>query len=85
VLTGQNSWPGSAFDHARSGNQGFACDLQCTALVKTADEAETYTIHKDTLCIKQDSIPDGGCSSILESESAEIELTLADTVHQLDA
>lgn len=54
-------------------------------LVQTAGEAETSPIHKDALFIEQDSIPDGGCSSILESESAEIELTLADAVHQLDA
>ena len=56
-----------------------------TVLVQTAGEAETPPIHKDALFIEQDRIPDGRCSSILESESAEIELTLADAVHQLDA
>ena len=55
------------------------------ALVQIAGEAETSSINKDALFIEQDSIPDCGCSSILESESAEIELTLADAVHQLDA
>jgi hypothetical protein len=53
--------------------------------VQTAGEVETSLIREDALFIEQDSIPDCRCSSILESESAEIELTLADAVHQLDA
>lgn len=42
-------------------------------------------INKDTLFVKQDRIPDYGCSDILESKSAEVELSLANAVHQLDA
>ena len=53
--------------------------------MQTAGEAETPPVHKEALFIEQERIADGRCSSILESESAEIELTLADAVHQLDA
>ena len=54
-------------------------------LVQTGGEAETFPIYKDALFIERDGIPDGRYSSILEPESAEIELALADAVHQLDA
>ena len=55
------------------------------ALVQTGGEAETFPIYKDALFIERDGIPDGRYSSILEPESAEIEVALADAVHQLDA
>src|SRR5471032_2884241 len=42
-------------------------------------------INMDTLLIEQDSIPDGGRCSVLEPESAEVELPLANAMHQLDA
>lgn len=54
-------------------------------LVQTGGEAETSPIYKDALFIEQDGVPDGRYSSILELGSAEIELALADAVHQLDA
>jgi hypothetical protein len=54
-------------------------------LVQTAGEAKTSPIYKDALFIEQNGIPDGRCGSMLEPESAEIERTLADAVHQLDA
>ena len=54
-------------------------------LVQIAGVAETSPINKDTLSIEQDGIPDGGRSGILEPESAEVELTLANAMHQLDA
>lgn len=39
----------------------------------------------ETLLIEEDDIPDGWCSSIFEPESAEVELTLANSMHQLYA
>src|SRR5476651_2904055 len=42
-------------------------------------------INMDTLLTEQDSIPDGGRCSVLEPESAEVELPLANAMHQLDA
>jgi hypothetical protein len=44
-----------------------------------------HHIDMDTLLIRQDSIPDGGRSGILEPENAEVELTLANAMYQLDA
>ena len=55
------------------------------ALVQIAGEAETSSINKDALFIEQDSIPDSWRSGILEFERGEVELTLANAVHQLDA
>ena len=54
------------------------------ALVQIAGEAKISSINKDTLFIEQDGIPDGGRSVILEPESTEIELTLANAVDRLD-
>jgi hypothetical protein len=53
--------------------------------VQLADEAEMSAVNKDTLFIEQDNIPDGGRGGILEAESAEVELTLANAMHQLNA
>jgi len=49
--------------------------------MQIARRVKRVPINKDTLFIKQDSWRNG----ILESESTEIELTLANAVHQLDA
>ena len=62
----------------------FSLSLRDMALVQIADGAEMPSINKDTLFIEQDGIPDGWRSGILESKSVEIELTLANAVHQLD-
>lgn len=44
--------------------------------------AEMFLIDMDTLSIEQDNFPDGGRSEALKGE---VELPLADTMHQLDA
>lgn len=43
------------------------------------------SINMDDLFIEKDDIPEGGRSGILEPESTELEPTLANAVHQLDA
>jgi len=47
--------------------------------------AEMFLIDMDTLSIEQDNIPDGGRSDVLERESGEVELPLANAMYQLDA
>jgi hypothetical protein len=59
--------------------------LIARVLVQTGGEAEASAICKDALFIERDGVPGGRYSSILEPESAEIELALADAAHQLDA
>ncbi|SOE68322.1 hypothetical protein SAMN05446635_3273 [Burkholderia sp. OK233] len=44
-----------------------------------------FFIGMDTLSIEQDSILDGGRCGVLEPESAEVELPLANAMHQFDA
>jgi hypothetical protein len=53
--------------------------------VQIGGVAEISLINMDTLLIKQDNIPDGGRSHVIERESGEIELPLANAMHQLDA
>ena len=58
------------------------------ALVQIAGPVETLLIiliNMDTLSIENDSIPDGGRSGVPEPESGEVELALANAMHQLDA
>ena len=55
------------------------------APVQIADPVETPLINMDTLSIENDSIPDGGRSGVPEPESGEVELALANAMHQLDA
>ena len=54
-------------------------------LVQIAGMGEKSPTNKDALSIEQDRIPDGGRSGFLEPESGEVELPLANAVHQLDA
>ena len=54
-------------------------------MVQIGGVVENIFIDLDTLSIEQDSIPDGGCSVIFEPEGAEVELILANAMHQLDA
>ncbi len=54
-------------------------------LVQIGGVIEMFLIDMDTLSIEQDSIPDGERSGVLKRESGEIELTLANAMHQLDA
>ena len=55
------------------------------ALVHMACLADTFPIDMDTLSIEQDGIPDSGRSGIFEPEHGEVELTLANAMHQFDA
>ena len=54
-------------------------------LVQIAGSAEMLLISMDTLLIEEDSIPNGERYGVLEPESAEVELPLANAMHQLDA
>jgi hypothetical protein len=54
-------------------------------LAQIGGVAEMFLIDMDTLSIEQDCIPDKGGSGVLKRESGEIELTLANAMHQLDA
>ena len=54
-------------------------------LVQITGSAEILLINVDTLLIERDSVPDGGRCSVLEPESAEVELPLSDAMHQLNA
>jgi hypothetical protein len=47
--------------------------------------AEIFPIDMDTLSIEQKGIPNSGRSGIFEPEHGELELTLANAMHQLDA
>ncbi|MFM0720743.1 hypothetical protein PQQ73_30965 [Paraburkholderia strydomiana] len=55
------------------------------ALVKIAGGAEMSSINMDTLFIEEGGVPDGGRSGILDPESTEVELPLANAMHQFDA
>ncbi|RKE26154.1 hypothetical protein B0G76_7762 [Paraburkholderia sp. BL23I1N1] len=55
------------------------------ALVQMAGQAEIFPIDMDTLSIEQDSIPDSERSCIFKPEHGEVELTLANAMHQFDA
>jgi len=46
--------------------------------------AEKFPIFMDTLAIEQDGISDGRRSGIFEPGDGEVELPLANAVHQLD-
>jgi hypothetical protein len=54
------------------------------ALVQIAGPVETLSLNEDIVSIEQDSVPDGGRGGIFEPESAEVELPLANAMHQLD-
>ena len=60
-------------------------DPRQVALVQMADQAEIFPIDMDTLSIEQDGIPDSERSGIFKPEHGEVELTLANTMHQFDA
>jgi len=47
--------------------------------------AEMFPIETGTLSIEQDGIPDSGRSGIFEPGNGEIELLLANAMHQFDA
>ena len=55
------------------------------APVQIAGGVEMSSINTDALFIEHDGIPDVERSGILEPESTEVELTLANAMHQLDA
>jgi hypothetical protein len=54
-------------------------------LVQIGGLAEKFPIVMDNLAIEQDSIPDGRHSGIFDPGTGEVELPLANAVHQLDA
>jgi hypothetical protein len=55
------------------------------ALVQMAGLAEMLSGNMDTLSIEQDGISDSGRGGILEPGSREVELSLANAMHQFDA
>lgn len=78
-----------AYDRATSRQARSALDYRQKliemALVQIAGQIEMPLINKDALLVEEDRIPDGGRCRIIESESSEIELPLANAMHQLDA
>jgi len=54
-------------------------------LVQMACLAEMFPINMDTLSIVRDRIPDSRRSGIFEPEHGEVELSLANAMHQFDA
>jgi hypothetical protein len=56
-----------------------------TDLVQIGCASAISLINMDTLSIEKDSIPDGGSSDVIKRESGEVELPLANAMHQLDA
>ena len=56
-----------------------------SAPVQIAGGVEMSSINADALFIEHDGIPDVERSGILEPESTEVKLTLANSMHQLDA
>jgi len=54
-------------------------------MVQMAGLAEMLSITLDTLSIEQNGIPDSGRGGILEPGSGEVELPLANAMHQFDA
>jgi len=59
--------------------------LRVRVLVQIAGSSETSPTKKDALSIEQDRIPDGGRSGFVEPETGEVELPLANAMHQFDA
>jgi hypothetical protein len=59
--------------------------LRLPALVQMACLAEMRPIDMNALSIEQDGIPDSGRSGIFEPDLGEVELTLANAMHQFDA
>jgi len=55
------------------------------AQVQITGGVEMSSINTDALFIEHDGIPDVERNGILEPESTEVELTLANSMHQLDA
>jgi hypothetical protein len=53
--------------------------------VQTGGVAEMFAGDMDILLIEQDGIPDCGRSDIVDAELHEVELPLANAMHQLDA
>jgi hypothetical protein len=48
-------------------------------------QTEIFPIDMDTLSIKQDGIPDSERGGIFKPEHRDVELTLANAMHQFDA
>jgi hypothetical protein len=60
-------------------------DVENKALVKMAVRTEIFSIDMDTLPIDQDGIPDSARSGIFKPEHGEVELAIANPMHQFDA
>ena len=69
----------------RSVSQQSQRNVPVPDLVQIGGVAEMFLIDMDTLSIEQDNIPDGGYSDVIERESGEVELPLANAMYQLDA
>ena len=59
--------------------------MAAKAPVQISGLTEIFPIDMDTLSIEQNGIPTSGRSGIFEPERGEVELTLANAMHQLDA
>lgn len=70
---------------SRTEKANCAEKLVSRALVQIAGSAEMILINMDALLIEEDGIPNGGRCGVLEPDSAEVELPLANAMHQLDA
>ena len=59
--------------------------MAAKAPVQISGLTEIFPIDMDILSTKQNGIPNSGRSGIFEPERGEVELTLANAMHQLDA
>ena len=53
--------------------------------MQLSGRAEMFSIDMDALSIEQDGIPDSDGSGIFKPEHGEVELILANAMHQFDA
>ncbi|PRX19689.1 hypothetical protein B0G75_13624 [Paraburkholderia sp. BL18I3N2] len=59
--------------------------LGAMALVQMAGQIKFFPIDMDTISIEKNGIPDSERSGIFKSEHGEVELPLANAMHQFDA
>ena len=59
--------------------------LGAMALVRMAGQVKFFSIDMDTISIEKNGIPDSERSGIFKPEHGEVELPLANAMHQFDA
>lgn len=65
---------------------GFFCKIPASGTpVQIAGDSEGCRINKDAVLIERNGIPESRRSGIPDPECAEVELPLANAVHQFDA